>query len=271
MTANGRRPCAQRRSLPDDLSQPWSANLQKSIRTNNFHNLAVSHHSQRLSLFRISTEGRLPVPIPQHCLIWPPPLSPYTLLQNNHRGHITYIVHHTLLTIFRPFLCTPWGCLRSFEKSKICSPSERKVTSRCIFAYLEPLFPWRPLVLGWPCSLSPIRPWARSLKQRVWLTGTRSSKVWMHASTHTRTQLESCGWDGEYESEVVVVCQGCARGGWLTVCQGWVAASAIPGHTLIPHLLPPPTPHLRAVPLPSNSPPPLCGRVHSPGPANFIA
>ena len=76
MTANGRRPCAQRRSLPDDLSQPWSANLQKSIRTNNFHNLAVPHHSQRLSLFRISTEGRLPVPIPQHCLIWPPPSPP---------------------------------------------------------------------------------------------------------------------------------------------------------------------------------------------------
>ena len=38
-----------------------------------------------------------------------------------------------------------------------------------------------------------------------------------------------------------------------------------------PTHLPPPTPHLRAVPLPSNSPPPLCGRVHSPGPANFIA
>ena len=139
----------------------------------------------------------------------------------------------------------------SFEKSKTCFPSKRKVTSRCIFAYLEPLFPWRPLVLGWPCSLSPIRPWARSLKQRVWLTGTRSSKVWTHARKHTRTQLESCGWDGEYESEVVVVCQGCARGGWLTVCQGWVAASAIPGHTLIPHL-PPPTSHSTS---PCRSPP----------------
>ena len=77
--------------------------------------------------------------------------------------------------------------------------------SRTTFS-LKAFGPWLTLLSLANSAMSQILEAARMINGHKVVEG-------MDASTHTRTQLESCGWDGEYESEVVVVCQGCARGG----------------------------------------------------------